>query len=231
MVTDDTAEVAIPTEHQDEDVTTANGDEGNGVTTAPVAQVPPAAPDGDDHLLVPEANGPTAIDAAPRGPSWGAKVSERPRWALAAGLAAVVIVVCVVVGVLVASSTSSKKAPPASQASPPASTAPAPAPSPLTLVSHDDQGAVWNVNANRLSLSAVASGRVWLEIVASAGPSGPVLWQGVLTSGQSQTITNDAPVWIRIGASSNVTVTVNGHGVLLPQAPNTYNLTFQHAQA
>ena len=90
---------------------------------------------------------------------------------------------------------------------------------------------MWNVNANRLSVSAVATGRVWLEIVASSGPSGPVLWQGVLTSGQSQTITNDAPVWMRIGASSNVTVTVNGKGVLLPQAPNTYNLTFQHAQA
>ncbi|TMM19675.1 MAG: DUF4115 domain-containing protein [Actinobacteria bacterium] len=232
VVSDDTAEVAVPTEHRDADVTTANGDEGNGVSTAPVAQVPPAPSDGDDNVLVPEANGPTAIDAAPRGPSWGGKVSERPRWALAAGLAAVVVVVCVVVGVLVAtSSTSSKKAPPASQASPPASTAPAPPPPPLTLVSHDDQGAVWNVNANRLSVSAVATGRVWLEIVASSGPSGPVLWQGVLTSGQSQTITNDAPVWMRIGASSNVTVTVNGKGVLLPQAPNTYNLTFQHAQA
>src|SRR5438270_687927 len=50
-----------------------------------------------------------------------------------------------------------------------------------------------------------------------------------ITQGQSQTITNDAPVWVRIGAASNVTVSVNGGGVLLPQAPTTYNLTFSQA--
>jgi hypothetical protein len=33
---------------------------------------------------------------------------------------------------------------------------------------------------------------------------------------------------MRIGASSNVNVTVNGTSVILPQAPNTFNLAFTH---
>jgi hypothetical protein len=89
---------------------------------------------------------------------------------------------------------------------------------------------VYNVNSSRLAVSAVASGRVWLEVIAGSGPYGPVLWQGVLSDGQTQTITNSAPVWMRIGASSNVTVSVNGGGVLLPQSPTTYNLTFSQGQ-
>jgi hypothetical protein len=99
----------------------------------------------------------------------------------------------------------------------------------LTLVSHDDQGAVYNVNASQVSLSAVATGRVWMEVVSGTGPFGQVLWQGLLTQGQSQTVTNNAPVWVRIGAASNVNVSINGGGVLLPQSATTYNLTFSQA--
>jgi hypothetical protein len=153
-----------------------------------------------------------------------------PRFGLAAGLAAIVVVACVVAGVLIATmSSSSNKAPQSRQARPPASAAPAPPPSPLTLVSHDDQGAVYNVNASQVSLSAVATGRVWMEVVSGTGPFGQVLWQGLLTQGQSQTVTNNAPVWVRIGAASNVNVSINGGGVLLPQSATTYNLTFSQA--
>jgi hypothetical protein len=88
---------------------------------------------------------------------------------------------------------------------------------------------VYNVSAGRLSLSAVASGRVWMEVVSGTGPFGSVLWEGILNQGQTQTITNGAPVWVRIGAASNVAVTVNGGVVLLPPAPTTYNLTFSQA--
>jgi pyruvate/2-oxoglutarate dehydrogenase complex dihydrolipoamide acyltransferase (E2) component len=161
------------------------------------------------------------------------RAGRRPRFGLVAGLAAIVVVVCVVAGVLVAAlsgSSNSTKVPPSRQASPPASTAPAPPPSPLKLVSNDQQGAVYNVNSSQLAVSAVANGRVWLEVIAGSGPSGQVLWQGVLSDGQTQTITNSAPVWMRIGASSNVTVSVNGGGVLLPQSPTTYNLTFSQGQ-
>jgi hypothetical protein len=77
-------------------------------------------------------------------------------------------------------------------------------------------------------VSAVATGRVWLEVVAGSNAFGPVLFQGILTNGQTQTITNNAPIWMRIGASSNVNVTVNGTSVVLPQAPNTFNLAFTH---
>jgi Domain of unknown function (DUF4115) len=238
VVTDETTEVTRPTAAEvtatsdvvDADVTTAHTGEGAAVDTAPVAEVPAASSPLADHASVPEGFGAAALDARRAGTRWGPKVSRLPRSGLVVGLAAIVVVVCVVAGVLVATmSTSSNKGQPSRQAAPPASSAPAPPPSPVSLVSHDDQGAVYNVRASQLSLSAVASGRVWMEIVSGTGPFGPVLWQGILNPGQTQTITNSAPVWVRIGAASNVAVTVNGGGVLLPQSPTTYNLTFSHA--
>jgi hypothetical protein len=249
VVTDETAEVPPATAT---DVTTesevagpdrtVDGDGGgDGATasaqtasaqTAPVADVPAPFSPVADHAPVPEGFGASALDAGQARMPWGAKVSRPQRRGLVVGLAAVVVVVCVVAGVLVATmSTSSNKGQQARQVSPPQTSAPAPPSSPLKLASSDQQGAVYNVNASRLVVSAVANGRVWLEVVAGTGPFGPALWQGILTEGQSQTITNNAPVWIRVGAASNVALTVNGSGVLLPPTPSTYNLTFSGPQA
>ncbi len=198
---------------------------------------PPPGPDRDWFSAASDGVGTAAFDgrqAEQPGPPFLQRSARARRRGVVVGLATVVVVVCVVAGVLVATmsgSSNSSKAPPSRQASPPARPAPgpAPAPSPLTLVSHDDNGAVYNLNAGRVSLSAVASGRVWIEVVSGTGPYGQVLWQGILTDGQSQQVTNDAPVWVRIGAASNVAVTVNGGGVVLPQSPTTYNLTFSQA--
>jgi hypothetical protein len=226
--------------------TTGDGD-GRADTTAPgpaVPAVPPPVPERDRTTdSVDRVGAGVGVVGTPAFDSGQAthepglplvrRAGGRPRFGLALGLATIVVVACVVAGVLIAtmsgSSNSNKAAQPSRQASPPARNAPAPPPSPLKLVSHDDQGAVYNLSASRVSLSAVASGRVWMEVVSGTGPFGQVLWQGILTPGQSQTITNDAPVWVRIGAASNVTVSVNGGGVLLPQAPTTYNLTFSQA--
>ena len=227
-------------------VETTDGGDGRADTTAPGPVVPAGPPPGQPGPDRDQADG---VDSASAGtPAVDSAQGEqaalplvqrsarRPRFVLAAGLATVVLLACVVAGVLVATmsgssnSNSSNKVQTSPQASPPARTAPAPPPSPLKLVSNDQNGAVYNVNSSKLVVSAAANGRVWLEVVAGTGPSGPVLWQGILTDGQSQTITNDAPVWIRIGASSNVSVNVNGSGVLLPQSPTTYNLTFSQGQ-
>jgi hypothetical protein len=53
-----------------------------------------------------------------------------------------------------------------------------------------------------------------------------VLWQGFLTDGQSQTITTDGPIWLRIGDVPNVAVSVNGARVSIPPGTGVYNLTF-----
>ncbi|HEX4539254.1 MAG TPA: DUF4115 domain-containing protein [Acidimicrobiales bacterium] len=217
---DDGGLTAVRDEPTDEDMKVMTAD-GTAVTTAPgpaVETTEGETPPSDSGQA--EQPGLPFVQRARRGPRFG----------LAAGLAAIVVVACVVAGVLIATmSSSSNKAPQSRQARPPASAAPAPPPSPLTLVSHDDQGAVYNVNASQVSLSAVATGRVWMEVVSGTGPFGQVLWQGLLTQGQSQTVTNNAPVWVRIGAASNVNVSINGGGVLLPQSATTYNLTFSQA--
>jgi hypothetical protein len=229
VVSDETAEVATPP--ASEPYLAPVADVPTGAEVPPGADVPRS---GGDHGVGPITSPVPEAAAAPWGarrtPSqWAAEVSRRPRFGLAVGLVVIVVVACVVVGVLVATvSTSSNKTQPARSASPPPTTAPAAPPSPLTQLARDDQGAWYNVNTSRLSVSAVATGRVWLEVVAGSNAFGPVLFQGILTNGQTQTITNNAPIWMRIGASSNVNVTVNGTSVVLPQAPNTFNLAFTH---
>jgi hypothetical protein len=232
VVPDESAHVArAPT--READVTTGDGDGGTPVATAPVPEVPSMPPGADGGGPVSQGIGATALDAGRATAQRAAEASRQPRVRLAAGLVAIVVLACVVVAVLLATMSSSSKnasntVQPAGQAPPPARTAPAPPPSTLTLVSRDDQGAWFNVNSSRLTVSAAATGRVWLQVVAGTNAFGPVLFQGILTDGQTQTITNDAPVWMRIGASSNVNVKVNGAGVLLPQVPNTFNLAFTH---
>jgi hypothetical protein len=217
VVSDETAQVATVPDI-DGDVPTGSGEVGVSVPTAPVPGVPASG-----------GIGAAAMDAVHAPTQWATKLRRSPRFGLAVSLAAILVVACVVVGVLVAMmSTSSNKGQPVRSASPPPTTAPAPPPSPLTQVSRDDQGAWYNVNTSRLSVSTVATGRVWLEVVAATNPNGPVLFQGILTDGQTQTFTNNAPIWMRIGASSNVNVTVNGNAVQLPQTPNTFNLAFTH---
>ncbi|HEX6475993.1 MAG TPA: DUF4115 domain-containing protein [Acidimicrobiales bacterium] len=213
---------------------TTPGGDGFTDTSIPSPEVPTGPPPVVGHDQVPDggdAFGTAAFGAgrAEQPRPLIRRTGRRPRVGLIAGLASIVVVLIVVVGVLVATmsgSSKSNKAQPANQASPPARTAPAPPPSPLKLVSSDQNGALYSVNSSSVAVSAVASGRVWMEVVAGTGPSGSVVWQGILTDGQTQTITNNAPVWIRIGAASNVNVTVNGAGVLLPQAPEAYNLAF-----
>jgi hypothetical protein len=229
VVSDETSQVTtVP--HTEADVPTGHGEDGASVTTAPVPGLPASSSGIDEGAPFSGGIGAAAVDAVHAPAQWATKLRRSPRFGLAVGLTAIVVVACVVVGVLIATmSTSSTKSQPVRSASSPATTAPGPPPSALTQVSRDDQGAWYNVNTGRLSVSAVATGRVWLEFVAGNTANGPVLFQGTLTSGQSQTIANNAPVWVRIGASSNVNVTVNGSAVQLPQAPNnTFNLAFTH---
>ncbi len=215
-------------------VETTGGGDARADTAAPGPAVPgpPPGPGPDRDPEGVGRLGTPAFDsggAEQPGPTSTRRTGRGPRFGLAVGLATIVVVAGVLVATMSGSSRSNK-AQPTNQAAPPATTAPAPPPSPLTLVSSDQNGAVYNVNSSKLVVSAVASGHVWMEVVAGTGPSNPVLWQGVLSDGQSQTVNNDAPVWIRIGAASNVRVSVNGGGVLLPQAPTTYNLTFSQRQ-
>jgi hypothetical protein len=221
-------------------IETTEGGDGFADTTAPNPEVSAGPPPVAERERV--TGGVDGVDGV--WPAFDAEEAERPRSlvgragrrrrvGLVAGLAAIVVVVVVVAGVLAATmsgSSKSNKAQPTTQASPPPAAAPAPPRSPLNLVSSDQNGSLYNVNSSNVVVSAVASGRVWLEVVAGTGPYGSVVWQGILTSGQTQTITNNAPVWIRIGAASNVTLSVNGGGVQLPQAPTTYNLTFSQGQ-
>jgi hypothetical protein len=52
-------------------------------------------------------------------------------------------------------------------------------------------------------------GRCWL-LVRKGGPSGAVLWQGMLEQGQAKTFRLHPSVWVRMGAPSMVDLRVAG---------------------
>lgn len=65
----------------------------------------------------------------------------------------------------------------------------------------------------------------WTEVAAT--PDGRVLSEGTLDQGQVKSIPADGSLWLRLGAPKNVSVTLNGSMVQLPQSVGSpYDLTF-----
>jgi cytoskeletal protein RodZ len=60
----------------------------------------------------------------------------------------------------------------------------------------------------------------WLSVRRDAR-AGPVLYEGTLAAGNSETFTG-ATLWVRFGAASNVAATLNGHALSLPSG--TYSV-------
>jgi hypothetical protein len=109
-------------------------------------------------------------------------------------------------------------------ATPPGTTPPPPPAAPV-LLGTSQQAAVYRVSGPT-NVSVVSTGRCWVEI-RHAGPSGPIVYSAVLTSGSQQSVA--APVWLRIGNPAAVTVTIDGSAISPPglSASAPYNLQFQ----
>jgi cytoskeleton protein RodZ len=120
----------------------------------------------------------------------------------AVAIAAVVLVVAAVAG-LVASRLGGSSSP-RHRATPP----PAPAPTkPTTSTAQHTtppRPAVAVLTASR--------GRCWL-LVRSSGPTGAVVWEGMLEQGRTKTFALHPSVWVRMGAPSALDVQVSGRPV------------------
>lgn len=103
---------------------------------------------------------------------------------------------------------------------PPASTVP-PA---LTATSTSATEAVYTVTAGSLQVSVDASAPCWVEL-RSGSPSGPVVYEGTLQSGASQTFSAGNGLWMRLGNPGGVQMRINGAAVNLPAAANPFNIT------
>ena len=74
------------------------------------------------------------------------------------------------------------------------------------------------------SISA-ARGRSWL-LVRQGGPTGAVLFEGVLEQGQAKRFTVRSRLWVRMGRPAALDITVAGHAVAgLPGSPSNVVLT------
>jgi hypothetical protein len=76
----------------------------------------------------------------------------------------------------------------------------------VSLVSATAQTASYQVQGSA-SIKVVSAARCWVEI-RDGGPSGQIVFQGVLAAGQTETA--PGPAWLRVGDPPAVSVTVNG---------------------
>ena len=95
----------------------------------------------------------------------------------------------------------------------PAATAPH---GPVSLVASSAQphGAAYSAPASPYTVAIDASGLCW--VLAEEVPSGQVLWTGTLQAGDSRSFSGSGTVQMRLGAASDVTVSVDGSPLALP---------------
>ncbi len=114
--------------------------------------------------------------------------------------------------------------PPASKPVAPATASPSgAAPSDVSLVASSAGYSMYRLSwPATIRLQSI--GVCWIEI-RTAGPTGPVTFQGDLTAGASQAVTG--PAWLRLGNPTAVAVTVNGRAITPPLvAGEPYDIQF-----
>lgn len=102
---------------------------------------------------------------------------------------------------------------------------PAPASATLTLSSANASGAVYFVNSPSITLVINASAASWVE--ESATPGSVILWEGIIPSGGSKTLTLNSSMWIRTGNVQVLKISANGKPVAFNAPPGVYNFTFR----
>jgi len=108
------------------------------------------------------------------------------------------------------------------------STTTAPADTAVVPVSRSASSATYAAPATTYTVALDASGPCWVS--ATDGASGTVLWTGTMTAGQSHSLSADGAVAVRLGAASDVTLSMDGRPVQFPagfQSP--FTATFQPA--
>jgi len=86
--------------------------------------------------------------------------------------------------------------------------------------------ATYSAPAAAYTLGLRATGPCWIQ--ATELSTGQVLWTGTLQAGDSQSVPANGSVLLRVGASHDVAVSLNGQPVLLPPGfGSPFDMTFQ----
>jgi cytoskeletal protein RodZ len=147
-------------------------------------------------------------------------------------LAGVLVVGAAVAGLaawrLSGSSTPPRSTPPASG---PGSVAAAAPPPPASTAKTSTLRATIVPSTPVLTSISAASGRCWL-LVRSGGPTGRVLFEGVLEQGQAKQFRFTSRLWVRMGRPNALAITIAGKSVAgLPASPSNVVLTRSGAQS
>jgi hypothetical protein len=102
---------------------------------------------------------------------------------------------------------------PSKATSAPSTTAPR-GPAALVASSAQPHGATYAAPASPYTVAIDASGLCW--VLAEEVPSGQVLWTGTLQAGATRSFSGSGTVQVRLGAASDVTVSLDGSPVALP---------------
>ena len=94
------------------------------------------------------------------------------------------------------------------------STAPSPADISPTTSSAHSAGYTLSGGGSGYTLAIAATGLCW--VMATAQPTGALVWTGTLGAGQSRSLPVSSSVQVQLGAASDVTVSMNGRPVALP---------------
>ncbi|HUY64977.1 MAG TPA: RodZ domain-containing protein [Acidimicrobiales bacterium] len=148
-------------------------------------------------------------------------------------VAAAVIALGAVVAVAVAAgsghgagTTAQSRTRPTAPATRPASSGSAP--SELTAVSSSAASATYQVAGSPVTVEVMASGPCWID--ATDVVSGKVLWTGTMVAGQSQSLTATTGLVVRMGAVTNISMSVAGRPVRLPAGSHSpFDARFQTA--
>jgi hypothetical protein len=144
-----------------------------------------------------------------------------------AGVAAAVLAVVLVLtlGGGGGASHASSHRPQASSAPP---TAPPTTVGTLSLVTADATDATYAVHLPSYTLTVTSRpGPCWVQ-VRTGNATGPVVYQGVIQVGQTETLPASGTMWVRVGFEANIWIYVNG--LELPGSsptPTPYNFTFE----
>jgi hypothetical protein len=94
----------------------------------------------------------------------------------------------------------------------------------VTAVNTGATEATYAANTSTVRLTVAVVNPCWIEL-RSTSAAGPVVYEGVLQSGASQTFQELRGLWLRIGNPAGVAVHVDGQRVNLPSGSNPYNVS------